>query len=310
MTNTMKVVIMVLSLITGTVAFAAQGSLKTIEFVIDQRERNALLYIPANRSRFKGDRPLVLMIHGSGGAARGMPSLTRFRFHTLANHDGAYVVYPNAYKKMWGFGEAFADTARDTGVNDETYFKALLNKLAEDYPIDRNKLFITGISQGGSMSYFLACRFPGQVKALAPVAMSLPKAFKELCADVKDMPLLLMNGDADPVVPYRGGKVTFLGRKYGSVLSTSETVSFWRKLNGCTKDVETDSLNRALNDKTWVERKVWRNCHRAPVVLYRIKKGGHAWPGGRQYLPKALVGRVSREIDAADEIWRFFRLFF
>ena len=100
-----------------------------------------------------------------------------------------------------------------------------------------------------------------------------------------------------------------MGHVGGEVLSTEATIELWRRRNGCSSTVDRRLLSDQADDNVRVEHSVWSECSGAPIEEYRIIGGGHTWPGGTQYLPVKLIGRVTHDIDAATEIWSFFSTF-
>jgi polyhydroxybutyrate depolymerase len=210
---------------------------------------------------------------------------------------------------MWDFGAGVISESLDERIDDRAFFAALLDRMLQDLPIDEQRVFATGISRGGQASYFVACNFPGQIRAIAPVAMPMPEFMRPMCAEAQGIGVLVMNGTEDPLVPYDGGQIKVGRRERGEVMSTGATIEFWRARNGCASEpVARETLNRA-KDRMQVHRSSWSECEHAPVMLYEIEGGGHTWPSGRQYLPRIVVGKVNRDIDGATEAWEFFSQF-
>lgn len=277
------------------------------ELRVGNVERQYFLYTPTGKH--SGPRPLVIVLHGGGGKAKQIARATGRGFHALADRDGAYVVYPDAVDGMWDFGAGKVSRELETRVDDRRYFEALLSDLPRQLEIDRTRVFATGISRGGQASYFLACTFPGRFRAIAAVTMPLPQFMVEICRDVPPVGIAILNGTKDPLVPYEGGEIQVGRRARGRVLSTDESIAFWRERNGCGFDPTSRERINAARDRMHVDRVSWRDCAGAPVVLYRIEGGGHTWPSGSQYLPRFVVGRVNRDIDATKEVWKFFQGF-
>ena len=273
--------------------------------VHDGMRREYLLYTPRLARRLPGRRPLVMILHGGGGTHRGTVQNTRRRFHQLADEHGFYVVYPNAVDKMWDFGEGKVSESLERRVDDLGFFSRLLDRLLADHPIDPRKVFATGISRGGQASYFLACKMSERIRAIAPVTMPLPTFLEDDCRSGPPVGVAILNGTEDPLVPYEGGQITLFRQRRGRVLSTDDTVRLWRERNGCAGESVSERIDE-VDDGTAVVKTTWPGCGKADVVLYRIEGGGHTWPSGGQYLPVSLVGRVTREIDAAEEAWAFF----
>lgn len=271
-------------------------------------KRHYLLYTPQGVEHQDGVRPLVVVLHGGGGTALGIARELSGTMHRLADREGFYVAYPDAIDKMWDFGAGKVSEELKSRVDDRAYFEQVLNEAIGRLPIDETRVFATGISRGGQASYFIACSFPRRIRAIAAVAMPLPRFMADMCTDGPPVGVAVMNGTHDPLVPYDGGHITIRARKRGEVLSTDATISLWLRRNGCDEEpTDREIIDTSKADGMLVEKKSWGNCRGAPVLLYRVEGGGHTWPSGRQYLPAFLVGPVNHDIDGAAEAWAFFR---
>ncbi len=274
-------------------------------------ERKYLLYSPPLKPTHTGRRPLLLVLHGGGGTNRGMIWLTQERFNELADRDGFFVVYPQGIDKSWNDGRPDKISgAHRKGIDDVGFFEALIEHLIARHPIDSARVFVTGISNGGLMSFRLGCSLPDKIRAIAPVTAQIPAAIESLCRFESAVSLAVFNGTEDPLVPYDGGQISVLWKKRGEVLSTDETIRIWRTKNRCISQAITTQLPNIAADGTRVTRIEYSRCNGdSKVVLYRIEGGGHTWPDGRQYLSKRRIGRTTRDINGCDAIWEFFRSF-
>lgn len=293
----------------ATPAQAQRWGLVEHQFELDGHDRSYLVYSPFGASLLEGPRPLVIALHGGGGRHRAMITISAARWNRLADEHGFYVVYPNAVSGHWDFGEGRTSNELPVRIDDLAYFERVLDEVAATHPIDQSRMFATGHSRGGIASFYLACELPNRVRAIAPVSMSLPRYFEDDCRDGPPVGLALINGTADPQVPYDGGWITVLGAQRDEILSTDETIARWRARNGCAETPDETQTLDVVNDQTSVEHSLWTSCAHAPVTLYRVENGGHTWPSGWQYLPPVLIGLTSREINAADAAWRFFERF-
>ena len=275
----------------------------------DGLERRYILYQPDLNTGHSDARPLLMVLHGGGGTNRGMLRLTKGRFNELADRDGFFVVYPQGIDKSWNDGRPDKISgAHRKGVDDVGFLRVLIDHLIVRYPIDSKRIFVTGISNGGLMSYQLGCSLPDIIRAIAPVTAQIPAAIEPLCQSESAVSLAVFNGTADPLVPYDGGQITVFRRQRGAVLSTAETIRIWRRKNRCSPQAVTTELPDVADDGTRVIKIEYSRCKNgSKVVLYRIEGGGHTWPDGRQYLPVKWIGPTSRDINACDEIWQFFR---
>lgn len=110
-------------------------------------------------------------------------------------------------------------------------------------------------------------------------------------------------------MPYDGGEIKFNQQSRGVVLSTEETINFWKEENKCKeKVIKKDVSNTNTFDETRSEKFIYNNCENdSKVELITVNNGGHSWPGGRQYLGERFIGKTSKDFDASKEIWKFFK---
>ena len=117
------------------------------------------------------------------------------------------------------------------------------------------------------------------------------------------MSVLAINGTADPLVPYDGGQVL---KTRGAVLAAPVSVATFATVAGCTAPVTVDEPDVDPSDGATTRRTRYTCPGKLGVELLSIIGGGHTWPGGTQYLPKVLIGPVSRDFNASERIWQFF----
>ena len=246
--------------------------------------------------------PLLLALHGRYGDGKGMATLTHL--NQVADQYGFIVVYPDGYQRSWADGRG-ASNADKAGVDDVAFLAALLAALSASYTIDAQRIYVTGISNGGFMAQRLGCDFAAKIAAIAVDAATLPDNLAARCAPAHPLAVLFFNGTADPLVPYAGGVVS--GDR-GTVLSASQTAATWARLAGCasTATAATTTVPTSVNDGTSVSYVTYTGCSReAEAQFYTITNGGHTWPGGLQYLPASLVGKTTRNLDASQTLWAF-----
>jgi polyhydroxybutyrate depolymerase len=287
----------------GSLSAAAQRSAaEDPRFSIDVNgtTREYLLHAPANLPA-KKLAPLVLVFHGGGGQARNMARFTHF--DAVADREGFFVAYPESFNKQWN------DTRGLSPADDVAFIRALIEHLARAYPIDMRRVYATGISNGGFFSNRLACDLTDKIAAIASVAATMPTTLLPVCKPSRPISVLYLEGDQDPLVPIEGGRIGGRLRKSrGENISLAAAAKFWREFDGTAPSAQVDELPERAHDGTHVRRETWSGGKQeTEVVVYTIVGGGHTWPGGIQYLPKMLVGRVSRQIDGTQVIWDFFR---
>ncbi len=243
---------------------------------------------------------LVLNLHGGGGTGIGQRSLTDF--DTVADVNKLLVVYPDGYDKSWNDGRGASPASR-RHLDDVGFLVALVAKLQSDYNIAPGHVFATGMSNGGFMSNKLACDRADVFAAIAPVAGTLGVGVA--CNPSRPVSVLEAHGTDDPVVPFNGGNVRGRGGVSHSI-SVSSMVDKWRSVDGCQGNPSKQELPD-VGDGTFVRRFDSTACaDSTEVVLYQIDHGGHTWPGGKQYLPKAIIGPSTRAFDASEAIAQFF----
>lgn len=268
-------------------------------------ERGYWLAVPPDREP-QSPAPLVLALHGGGGTAA---SLCRMRggLLDLAQQGAFLLVCPQGVERHWNDGRQITRwRAQADDIDDVGFLTAVVEDVASRYPVDRQRVFATGISNGGLMSYRLACERADLVRAIAPVAASMAESLE--CAPSRPVSVVILNGTADPLVPYEGGPIGFKGNNLGRVVPADDARRRWAAWNRCEPEPAMDWLpDQAPTDGTRVQLLSHTQCAGGTeVLLYRIEGGGHTWPGGPQYLPAGLVGRVSRDLDAGQAIWDFF----
>lgn len=273
------------------------------------KERTYLLHLPP-QDKMNNALPLVFNLHGGGGTAEGNIKLTNGRLNQLSDEEGFILVYPQGLRKSWNDGRAgdFSYAAKNN-IDDVGFFKLLIEQLKAAYPIDPDRIYTCGMSNGGFMSMRLACELSGTIRAAGVLTATLSETLAQTCAPDQPVSILLMNGTADPLVPYDGGVVKVLGSERGKILSTDQTIDFWVEQNQCKTTASKERLSDvAPDDGTRIDVFTFSNCrNNSDVVLYKIHGGGHTWPGGLQYLGEKLIGKTSRDIDASDVLWNYFK---
>lgn len=259
------------------------------------------IYVP---SALASPAALVFVLHGGGGTARQMErSVT---FNALADRSGFVVVYPDAVDRNWNDGRNAASIrSQRERVDDVGFISAVIDALSREMRMDSRRIFATGISNGGFMSQRLAVDLSDRIAAIAPVASGMAPGLAARFPPREPVSVLVMNGTRDPLVPYHGGRVL---RDRGETIDTDEIIRIWVQHNRCrTPGVAVMLPDEDPADGTRVRKMTYTGCAgRAEVALYAIDGGGHTWPGGSQYLPRGIIGRVCRDIDAARVIWEFF----
>lgn len=251
--------------------------------------------------------PVVFVLHGGGGKAEEMDKFTGF--NAVADREGFIVVYPQGLQGHWSDGRTVERViGKYKETDDVGFLAALVDELNKKYKIDQARVYATGISNGAFMSFRLAADRPDVFAAVAGVAGGLSEDLAANHPPKGPVPVMFINGDADPLVPYNGGEIKVWGLSRGSVRPISEAVRWWSEANGAAAEgVVTQLPNRAPDDGTTAFREEHAGPAGTDVVLITVNGGGHTWPGGWQYRSERLVGKTSRDFNASDVIWDFFR---
>jgi polyhydroxybutyrate depolymerase len=313
----------------------AQDQQETV--TVEDAARTFLVHLPKGYDR-KIRYPVVLILHDADNDALDMVRMSRF--DQTADDHGAIAVYPNGLRHRWtnleaesqqpnrgqyggrhGGGMGGGGMGRNRGgqggqggrgnrgsaartSNDLAFFNALLDQIESEYSVDENRVYATGFSDGGFMDFQLGCSLGNRIAAIAPVGAELAKTQAEYCKNwtFRPVPLLMINGTQDPVVPYKGRSGAL------PTVSASDTAKDWAKTAGCTKNPRRTTLPPRDSGGLQTNVDSYSDCTQgAEVVLYSIVDGGHFWPGGEQpYVPANKIGRSSDDLDANEIIWKFF----
>jgi polyhydroxybutyrate depolymerase len=259
-------------------------------------ERNYYVHVPAGTSS-SGPAPVVLVFHGGGGNASNIAATTHF--NEQADKSGFLAVYPSGTgllrdKILTWNGGTCCGYAVEHNVDDSGVVRAILDDLSAVTAVDPKRVFATGLSNGGIMSYRLACDLSDRLAAIAPVAGTQNYA---ACTPSQPVSVLHIHGTADEHVPYAGGvgAQSVAGVEFESVASS---IAFWTAYNRCPAKPMTAQSGHIIHD-------VYAPCaNDTSVELYTIDGGLHAWPGGEPGWPGGDT--PTAELDATETIWEFF----
>ena len=289
----------------ASVASAQSGGAVEHSVTVDGISRNYLVFAP---KRFDKPLPMVLALHGAGSNARQMERYTRF--NDLATKEGFLVVYPEAVDGNWNDGRGIAGVrSQQENIDDVKFVRTIVDRISKVHRIDRSRIYSTGISNGAFMSHRLATEASDLITAIAPVVGGMAPSMAKQFHPTYPVSILIIQGDADPLVPIRGGMVGFLrGTKRGQVIPTEETISLYLRRNGNQGDPTVTTLDRDEQDGTSVEiRRYPDGPGGVKTQVYIVRNGGHTWAGRPLYLPEMLIGKASQEFSATEVIWEFFK---
>jgi polyhydroxybutyrate depolymerase len=293
---------------------ALTGTLRPSELRWEGRPRSWWTYRPEH---LREPAPLVLALPGSGQSAEALRVATSFGFEALADREGFLLVYAEAWREGSALGHEWNDCRKHTrqpahleNVDDVGFVLEVVERTAREYPVDRAHVYAAGVSDGGQMAFRLAAEHPERFAAIAAIVALQPTPENSSCPEPRSpISVLVMNGTDDPIIPDAGGEASFHGWfSAGDVQSTADTVAYWRRANSAAASSGREELpDRRRDDGSTVVRERWRSESSHEVVLYSIVGGGHSVPGGYRGAPTFLLGPTNQDIDAATEIWDFFR---
>jgi polyhydroxybutyrate depolymerase len=285
---------------------ALAGQLMQSEMNVSPLNRTYSWYRPSNAPN---NAPLVFILHGSLGSGDGMRTGTAYEFDVLADQYGFIAVYPDGYQRHWNDCRSSADYAANTDdIDDVAFFEAMIDVFVAQEQVDRKRIFVTGISNGGHMAYKLALEIPERFAAVAPMAANLPVDDTLDChKSGQPISIAIFNGTDDPVNPYDGGLVELFGNaSRGVVLSSELTAKYWRDLAGISQpaSVKTFPEVDGLAD-TSVTQLRWSGENGLEVRLYTLQGSGHVIPSKIAKAPR-IIGIAAADISGPAEIVDFF----
>jgi polyhydroxybutyrate depolymerase len=233
------------------------------------------------------------------------------KFSPLAEQEDFIVAFPH------GTGSPVRwDTAPDPAANDDlTYMGAVLDAVEEEACVDETRVYATGLSMGAMMSSTLACTMADRIVAIGPVAgVEDPEG----CDPGRPVPVLAMHGTADPILLFNGGVGDALGQALEGRSGPSTTfpppdlegagypanARAWAERNGCEPEPDDEAVSET------VTRRVYPCPEDAAVEFVVVEGGGHSWPSSEfSKSIERIVGPTTFDIDATEDVWRFFERF-
>jgi len=258
--------------------FAIPLKSQNFSFMYDGLERSYIVKTPSSYNP-EVKYPLVINMHGLGSTALEQQYYSEMDY--VGDTAGFIIAYPNGVNKLW-------NVVLTGGVDDVGFISALIDTMAANFNIDLYRVYATGMSMGGFMSYRLACELENRIAAIASVTGL--STFSP-CEPSQPVPVLQIHGTADPTVSYAG---------------VAATIDFWTDHNICEDEPEVIDLpDTDTTDQSTVTVTHYDLCDAATeVILYTVNGGEHTWPGSN-----ILIGITNQDIHASVEIWNFFKRF-
>jgi polyhydroxybutyrate depolymerase len=281
----------VILLFTGFVFSSSAQQTINASITHDGIERDYILYVP---EIYDGSTavPLVLNFHGFGSSASQQMFYGDFR--DIADTEGFLLVHPEGTtligNQFWNVGfPGLSSTIDDVGFTE-----ALIDELATLYTIDLDRVYATGMSNGGFMSFLLACQLSEKIAAVASVTGSMTQDTFDDCNAQLPTPVLQIHGTEDDVVSYNENNLS---------LPIPDVISYWVDHNNCETTPTTTTLPDVdVSDGSTIEYSVYEDGDNGITTEHmKVIGGGHTWPGS-----VLNTAGTNQDIDASLEIWLFF----
>jgi polyhydroxybutyrate depolymerase len=250
--------------------------------------REYILYVPASYNP-NNAVPLIFCFHGYGSNANTNYAYTNFR--TIADTAGFIVAHPqgtidNNGSTHWNVGGwTIGSTIDDVGFAD-----ALLDTISSNYNINSERVYSTGMSNGGYMSFLIACQLSNRFAAVASVTGSMTPQTFSACNPQHPTPIMQIHGTADGTVPYTGDPLW--------TLSIADVLQYWMNYNNCNPTPTTTQIpDINTSDGSTVEYIVYSGgTNGVTTEHFKVIGGDHDWPD--------VWG--NQDINSSIEIWKFF----
>jgi polyhydroxybutyrate depolymerase len=244
-------------------------------------DRTYRVYRPAGLA---ASAPLVVMLHGVSGS--GEQAENSYGWDPLADSAKFVVAYPDGVGRAWN-GHGCCGQPAHENIDDVGFITAMVGQISAAMAIDKARVYATGMSNGGIMSYTLACN-SGIFAAIGPNAATQLDA----CATPHPTSVIHIHGTADRLVPYDGGQ----GTSFVNGPSIADVNAFWRNADHCGPPDIATNAPVTISTAACADNR--------SVVLITIDGGRHGWPGGTT-APEG-ADPTSQTLNATQTIWQFF----
>ena len=268
------------------------GAQQTINASIthDAIQRDYIIYIPAN---YTGTTAVPLLFNFHGYTSNANEQMWYGDFRSIADTAGFIIVHPEG--TLDGTGTTHFNVGwGGSSVDDVSFTSALIDSISGQYNINQDRVYSTGMSNGGFMSFRLACELSDRIAGIASVTGSILPGTLTNCNALHSTPVMQFHGTNDGTVPYAGGA--------GWTEPISSLVDYWANFNNCSVPPVIENvpdINTA--DGSTVEKYSYLNGDNCTEVIhYKITNGAHTWPG-----TVFSSAGTNQDINASVEIWKF-----
>ncbi len=254
---------------------------------VNGQDRTYRVFVPPTLDRSR-PAPLVLVLHGGASGVDDMVRTTGFDREALGS--GFIAAYPEGTLRAWNAGKCCGSAPR-RNPDDVGFLIQVLDKLEADYPVDRSRVFVTGVSNGAMMAYRLACERADRVTAVGVVAGSV---MVDGCQPSRPVSVMEIHGTEDTLIPYMGGiPAAPEAEAAPPYTATPAMMQRWAEINGCPSAAPPKVASAVTTEE-------WTGCRNgSAVTLVTVQGGGHVWFASG-------LGPANGAVDATSTIWRFF----
>ncbi|MFL2698587.1 MAG: alpha/beta hydrolase family esterase [Gammaproteobacteria bacterium] len=253
-------------------------------------------YIQLAHPEAEGLSSVLFNLHGYGSNALEQMNYTNFNNLANTKENNFILIHPQgaplntvltSSSSHWNSG---GWTIGST-VDDVDFIDTIIKLVSQKYNLNQDRIYSTGMSNGGFMSYHLACNLSSKIAAIASVTGSMSKETYEDCNPTHSTSILQVHGTIDATVPFEGNSA--LGMR-----SINDVMDYWKLYDAC--DIEPISIVTDYFDiEISVQHDTYLNClNDVQVELYKIEGMGHRWPNKQRY-----------GISATEKIWEFINLY-
>lgn len=285
----------------------------TLTLTVQGLKRDYIVHVPSGYDS-KTPLPLVIMLHGGGGTAKA--AIKETGWDKKADEAGFLAVFPNAAARdpsrrssfalnpqLWndGSNRFYPD---QTVVDDSRFISDMIDDLFTRFNVDKKHVFVTGFSNGASMSFLVGSQLSNRIAAIAPVAGA---CWIDPVKLERPVSMLYITGKADPLNLIEGGVPRLATGASDEVRAkpkppVRDSILKWVKALDCFQ------TPAKVSEKNGVRTETYGTCQgNAEVIYITVEDLGHIWAGGISLLPERWVGKTSDKINATDVIWNFFQ---
>jgi len=257
---------------------------------------NRYYFIQQPHPEAEGLSSVLFNLHGYGSNALEQMAYTNFNDLADTKENNFILIHPQgaplntvltSSSSHWNSG---GWTIGST-VDDVDFINTIIELVSQKYNLNQERIYSTGMSNGGFMSYHLACNLSSKIAAIASVTGSMSIQTYESCNPTHPTSILQVHGTIDVTVPFQGN--SDLGMK-----SINDVMDYWKLYDACDTD-PTSIVTDYFDIEISIQHDTYSNClNNAQVELYKIEGMGHRWPNKQRY-----------GISATETIWEFINLY-